>query len=322
MARLVQLPFPMSLTISTVPELPFVGSILSKLNVEPITMSENLHYLHLSDLPSTTLDALFRTLWSLQSPETDPILLASLARADVIEFDVLSSNMIQIRALWASASHSDGWRMDISAEPHARVEVGIFEEGSGKDKDEHALNGVRAVIGQDEDFEPVDFTFPHRHHIQRSHPLITSLDPPYGSHPKMQTSMPLTALRPPVNDTLDHDSCILHALYTLSKDVFVDKYQLAQLSQFQSGGLKDVKALYGETDLEDPSYMIKGWGSIVLVEIAEEESELTFELPLHLRYLQPQNGGGYQHLELLPPEIFWACQNTVEGLFLGYLKLM
>ena len=285
-------------------------------------MSENLRYLHLTDVPSTTMDALFRTLWSLQSPETDPILLASLARADVIEFDILSINTIQIRALWASASHTDGWRMDISSEPHARVEVGIFQPGTGEDKDEQALNGVRAVIGQDDNFEFVDFTFPHRHHIHQSHRLVTSLDPPYGSHPKMQTVMPQSALRPPVDDTLDHDSCKLHALYTLSKDVFVDKYQLAQLSQFRSGGLKEVKALYGETDLEDPSYKTKGWGSIVLVEVHAVESELTVELPLHLRYLEPQIGGGYQHIELLPPAIFWACRNPVEGSLSPHVKLI
>lgn len=103
-------------------------------------------------------------------------------------------------------------------------------------------------------------------------------------------------------------------MYTLSKEVFVDKYQLAQLAQFETGGIAALRGVWGETDLEDPAYKTKGWGSIVLVDIPDHtESSLTLELPLHLRYLKPIEGGGKTHLDILPPEIFWACENNVEG---------
>lgn len=259
------------------------------------------------------MDALFEKLLSLLSG-IEPLLLRSLSRADVIDFDIISPNTVQVRAIWASSPHDGGWRLDISSDPSTRIEVGIFGEGTGEDKDEYALSGIRAIIGEYKQFEPTSFTFPHRHHILPSQGLNTSLSPPYGSHPTMQTTLPASALRPPLNDTLDYKTCNLHALYTLSKDVFVDKYQLTQLSQFQSGGIGNLRGVWGETDLEDPSYKTKGWGSVVVIDVAPSEQELMLELPLHLRYLEPLPGGGTRHVNILPPEIFWACENTVEGI--------
>jgi hypothetical protein len=241
-----------------------------------------------------------------------------------MDFDIVSANTIQIRSIWGSAPHDDGWRLDISSHQTALTEVGIFGEERGEDKDEYALGGVRGILGVDSELQPTLFTFPHRNHILSSVQLETSLLPAYGSHPVLRTLLPVTALQAPVNDTLDSESCKLHALYTLSKEVFVDKYQLAQLAQFQTGGIHQLQGVWGETDLEDPSYKTKGWGSIVLVDIVEQDqSEVTFELPLHLRYLEPQVGGGTRHVDILPPEIFWACQNTVEGtqLFRLYINI-
>jgi hypothetical protein len=261
------------------------------------------------------MDSLFKILWSFLSPEVDPLQLASLARADVIDFDIVDPQTFQIRAAWASATHDDGWRLDIPSQPDTRIEVGIFKEEGGEDKDEYSLGGVRAILGHSKDFEPTLFTFPHRHHILRSHGLQTSLSPAYGSHPVLETILPLSALQPPVNDTLNHDTCNLHALYTLSKDVFVDKYQLAQLVQFKSGGIQNAR-VWGETDLEAPSYETPGWGSIMLVDAPRpdpKDTEMTIKLPLHLRYLKPIDGGGKVHVDILPPEVFWACENTIEG---------
>ena len=300
---------------SEVSDLPFIGSILPSTSPSPIHLPGSLSYLHFSNLPSSTMDSLFNTLWSLLSG-TDPLLLAPLAQADVIDFDIISPTTIQIRAIWASSPHNEGWRLNISSNPNIRIEVGIFGEGTGEDKDEYAITGIRAILGESPDFEPTVFTFPHRHHILSSTTqlLNTSLSPSYGSHPVLQTILPISTLQPPMNDTLNHETCNLHALYTLSKDVFVDKYQLTQLSQFQSGGIKNLRGVWGETDLEDPSYKTNGWGSIILIDIEQENSELILELPLHLRYLEPLDGGGNRHLDILPPEIFWACENTVEGI--------
>jgi len=300
--------------ISRLSDLPFTGPLLQALSPDPISLPGNQSYLHLGNLPSLIIDSLFETLWSILYSGTDPLLLASLAKADVVDFDIVSPNTIQIRAIWASAPHDDGWRLDVWSHRNALTEIGIFSEERGEDKDEYALGGVRGILGVDPEFQPTLFTFPHRNHILSSARLNTSLSPAYGSHPVLQTILPVMALQAPVNDTLDSESCKLHALYTLSKEVFVDKYQLAQLAQFQSGGIHHLYGVWGETDLEDPSYRTKGWGSIVLVDIVQDRSELTLELPLHLRYLEPQVGGGTRNVDILPPAIFWACENSVEGI--------
>ena len=243
--------------------------------------------------------------------------IVEIQRADVIDFDVIYPRTIQIREIWASAPHGK-WQLYIPSQSDTLIEVGIFGEGTGEDKDEYALTGVRAILGEYKNFEPTSFTFPHRHHIHHSNKLNSSLSPPYGSHPTLQTTLPKSALQPPLNNTLDYETCNLHALFTLSKEVFVDKYQLAQLAQFQSGGIKHLRGVWGETDLEDPSYKTKGWGSVVLIDISPTEEELTLKLPLHLRYLDPLEGGGNRHLDILPPEVFWACANTVEGIVSSY----
>ena len=263
------------------------------------------------------MNRLYKTLISLLTPGTSTSLLDDLPQADVIDFDILTSTTIQIRAIWGSAIADDGWKLDIASDPNNRIEVAFFDEGTGEDKDEHALAGARAILGVDEEFQPTLFTFPHRHHILPSYPLKTTLSPAYGSHPVLRTTIPGATLLPPVNDTLNHESCKLHALYTLSKSVFVDKYQLTQLAQFQSGGIQNLRGVWGETDLENPSYKTQGWGSVVLIDIATLEgkkSEMMVELPLHLRYLEPQAGGGMRRVNVLPPEVFWACENTIEGI--------
>jgi hypothetical protein len=308
-----------SLMNSEISDLPFIGSVLPATSPSPIQLPGSLSYLHFDDLSASTVDALYETLWSLLSG-TDPTLLAPLVRADVLDFDIVSSEVIQIRALWASSPHAEGWRLDISSDAKSRIEVGIFGEGNGEDKDEHALGGVRTILDENSELEPTLFTFPHRHHILPSARLNTSLSPSYGSHPTLRTTIPVSALQPPVNDTLNYETCGLHALYTLSKDVFVDKYQLNQLAQFKSGGIKELHGVWGETDLEDPSYKTKGWGSIVLLDVETSDSAMTLELPLHLRYLEPHAGGGYTHLNILSPEVFWACENTIEGHSLYYIN--
>ena len=301
------------LNFSQPSNLPFIGSLLPASSPDPIPLPGNQSYLHLGHLPSATIDSLFETLWSILTAGTDSLLLAHFAKADVIDFEIVSGNTIQIRAIWASAPHDDGWRLDISAHEDAVIEVAAFHEERGEDKDEHALGGVRGILGVDKELQPTLFTFPHRNHILSTAQLNTTLSPPYGSHPVLQTRLPVTALQAPANDTLDSESCKLHALYTLSNEVFVDKYQLAQLAQFQSGGLRQLSGVWGETDLENPSYKTKGWGSIVLVDVVEQDLS-ALELPLHLRYLEPQIGGGARNVEILPPEIFWACENSVEGI--------
>jgi PIG-X / PBN1 len=305
-----------------VQNLPLVGSILGGWNSKPIQLPTSLSYLHISTLPQPILDSLFECLWTILQP-TDPLLLAPLTKASVLELDILPST-IQVRAIWASAPHPDGWRLEIRSVPGTKTEIGIFQEESGGDKDEFGIGGVRAILGKDREFSPTLFTFPHRDHVLSSARVISHLEPVYGSHPNIRTLLPASVLVPPVNDTLDHETCRLRSLYTLSKEVFVDKYQLSQLAQFHSGGIADVRGVWGEMDLEDPTYKTEGWGSVVLLDVAipQEEGELVLELPVHLRYLEPSNVGAYEALTLLPPRVFWSCQNSDEGTPPSWMSLL
>src|SRR5277367_3428276 len=112
-----------------------MGRLLPASSPDPIYLPRNQSYLHLGHLPSVIIGSLFETLWSILSSGTDQLLLASLAKADVIDFDIVSANTLQIRAIWVSAPHDDGWRLDISSHPNALTEVGIFGEERGEDKD-------------------------------------------------------------------------------------------------------------------------------------------------------------------------------------------
>lgn len=72
------------------------------------------------------------------------------------------------------------------------------------------------------------------------------------------------------------------------------------------------------------------WGSSILVELSPPETEKptpwTAEIPLHLRYLSPAQGG-YQKIGVPYPAVFWACaaeegtkfpNNPFEKVNLGY----
>jgi PIG-X / PBN1 len=286
----------------------FLDHILPTSLPSPITLPRDLSYLHIPTFPRPTLDSLLESLWSLLASSTSPFLLPQLAHASVLDFTIPSPHAISIRVLWPRAPHPDGWRFDIAPLGDARVEVGVFGRGVGGDKDEIAVEGFRAVLGVHDEFEPVVFSFPHRDHVLRGERGVTVLEPRVGSHPVLRTK--LTGVNVP-NNTLDGETCELFGLYTLPKEVFVDKYQLEQLAQFKSGGILRVAGLWGETDLEDPAYMTPGWGSVLLIEVPRDAH--TVEVPLHFRYLEPVPGGGYTPVDFVSPEIFWACENTVEG---------
>ena len=80
----------------------------------------------------------------------------------------------------------------------------------------------------------------------------------------------------------------------------------------KSKNIRNVRSIYGEIDLEAPDWVIKKWGSNVLVEILDPSETVpgswTVEVPLHLRYLQPEaNVLGLVDVQVPWPVVFWAC---------------
>src|SRR5438270_13214950 len=109
------------------------------------------------------------------------------------------------------------------------------------------------------------FSFPSRHHPS-SPPALSeysaSFVKPTGLHPVLRLSFPSkSGEHPPA------EACALHAYLTLPSYLFADRYQLSDPLFLQSKGLRGLRSIYGELDLEAPNWVIKKWGSSMLVEI-------------------------------------------------------
>jgi hypothetical protein len=79
-----------------------------------------------------------------------------------------------------------------------------------------------------------------------------------------------------------------------------------------SKGLSAVHYITTPVDLEAPAYAMDLWGSSVLIELSPLSTQLKSisrsEIPLHLRYLLPNNGtNGQEPLSIPYPALFWAC---------------
>ena len=149
--------------------------------------------------------------------------------------------------------------------------------------------------------------FPSRHHRSISSFRLTTT-PPTGLHPKLELSIPGKLVSP-----LDYGDCTLNAYFTLPRALFVDKYQLSADNQqlLDSLGIKRLRAVSGETDLEAPAWTRDKWGSRVLIELDIEKGDgIKIGLPLHLRYLEPRLQGPPSRVEFAWPSVFWACRSN------------
>lgn len=162
--------------------------------------------------------------------------------------------------------------------------------------------------------EKLLFQYSTKHHPNRG-TYSVEFERPTGLHPKHVIS--LENIFPP------QEQCSLFAKYTFDKSLFLDKYQLAELSK-PTPSRPPVGYLYnlwGESDLEAPVWAVDGYGSEALVQIytknrpsTEVPGKFQFELPAHSRYEVPQlNITSVQETQPWPA-VFWACQPTKEEL--------
>ena len=150
---------------------------------------------------------------------------------------------------------------------------------------------------------PALFAFPARH---RALPFDNSFkcayQQPTGHHPKLQIDIkPTKAPR---------DECSLHAHFVVPQPFFVDPYQLADDSIMKSMGIRHVRSIIGETDLEAPVWTKSKWGAAVVVDIetrGKESRSLKVEMPLHLRYMVPLEDEERTKASMPWPVLFWAC---------------
>ncbi|EPX73532.1 pig-X [Schizosaccharomyces octosporus yFS286] len=130
------------------------------------------------------------------------------------------------------------------------------------------------------------------------------LEQPTGLHPKLLVN--LTNLKPP------NKHCTLRGVLRLPSTLFVDQYELSSMSEMSAGNLDQILKIYGETDLEAPTYTLPGTGSILwfqvfLNETARHEYNLQLELPLHTRYQLPTKRDAYAKTIFYSPSVYWDC---------------
>lgn len=227
-------------------------------------------------------------------------LLAEAASLDV-SYDIISQT-VRITALSPFASR----KVDVTANPDHRTEVGILRQDKPPNLEAHhvGMSGVLTVLGEHAKPSPTVFSFPSRHRDAESAFSATFLQPT-GLHPTMQIR--IDSNKAPAGPA----HCSMHAYLTLPRTIFPDKYQLANPLFLASKNLTALRYISEPIDLEAPEYVVKTWGSSMLLELSPPPETArpqpwTAEIPLHLRYLEP-NLLAYQNIQIPHPVVFWAC---------------
>ncbi|KAK3302524.1 PIG-X [Chaetomium strumarium] len=259
--------------------------------------------------------------------------LDSLIRASSLDISYdAAQHVIRLTALWPYQRQP----VHATSRPQYRTEVGILSVDKPKTLEAHevGISGLLTVLGQDSKPSPTMFSFASRHRDARSSFSARFLTPT-GLHPTLQ--LLLSSNQPPSSSPPHDDDgdtrCSPYAYLTLPRIVFADKYQLSDPLYLTSKNLTALRYITQPVDLEAPEYVMQQWGSAVLVELSPPPSprgssmqQWTAEIPLHLRYLTPAQGG-YSTIDVPYPVVFWACEadegtefppNPFEKANLGY----
>ncbi|KAL9602596.1 MAG: hypothetical protein Q9219_001740 [cf. Caloplaca sp. 3 TL-2023] len=253
-----------------------------------------------------------------------------------IDYDGISHNLV-LTFFNHKPTDSEHWNDIINIyQKSAKAEVGILAPEKATEQVELSLGGVLVDLSEDQGPKPTRFSFPSRHHIvlpASDSTFLTTFPPPTGLHPILRLTFPSGPSAPP------NLTCTLHAYLVLPSPLFIDKYQLSSPNFLAAKNLRTVRALSGDTDLEAPHWVTRKWGSALLMELApptvqRKSSQVGdalwyAEIPLHLRYLVPANGG-ITNLNVPWPVVFWACPaeegvkmhvNPFDRVSLGYESL-
>ncbi|KAG2173224.1 hypothetical protein INT43_004598 [Umbelopsis isabellina] len=126
-----------------------------------------------------------------------------------------------------------------------------------------------------------------------------TIAPAAGFHPHIYTN--ITFKHPP--SRLD---CIFDIIYIIPREAFVDANQLTDLK------LSKHLVVLNESDLEAPAERVRG-GNLVAVRYEAEDylmslgKEVTIDLPLHMRYQQPDSLWTHQTVAIPVPKVGWTC---------------
>lgn len=146
---------------------------------------------------------------------------------------------------------------------------------------------------------------------------------------KRNTTSGKLSLQPPMNNKLF--DCELYSYYRLPNQVFLDKNEYADSKDKDDANLK-LLGVWGETDLEKPSYKVDKWGSDALFRVnvetrddnyfdiakelklpisgegKDQDSVDLYEVKLHSRYQSVTNTNNSTIASIPKPDLFWACE--------------
>lgn len=273
---------------------------------------------------------------------------ASLSAVDYldIDYDAISQSLV-LSAFRHESPPPGTWTVKFhKSGDSAKIEIGVFAIEKATELEDFSLGGLLTIIGEstkpsmlssasffcptlsftssDMWQEPTRFSFPSRHHASPQDSgttYLTTFSLPTGLHPTLRLTFSSTSMRPPF------PTCALHTYLILPSSLFPDKYQLSSPLFLASMNLRGLRSISGETDLEAPDWVIKKWGSTLLMELAPpfassaktsrsaEGPPWYASIPLHLRYLPP-GGHGTTSISVPWPLVFWACP-TDEGTKMG-----
>ena len=282
--------------------------------------------------------------------------LALLNIADTLDVDFdISFQAVTFKAFWPQpppffydierdVAIEKAWSVSLRAAEKDKHELGILHASTPTEVHDIQLSGLLLTAGQGSQPRSTQFQFASRHHALSSlqpkeEAFQVVIDEPTGLHPNLKITFPnATALKSP-SEEASAGNCALYAYLTLPKAIFADKYQLLTKDPMflAAHNLVALRSISGETDLEAPDYVVKIWGSNLLLELRQPmntEQHLStmswqVSIPLHLRYKAPTSNGKSE--VVLPwPVIFWACNagtgidfsvNPFDRVNLGYNTL-
>ncbi|MCJ1466049.1 protease B nonderepressible form [Pseudocyphellaria aurata] len=241
-----------------------------------------------------------------------------------IDYDAISQSLV-LSAFRCEPPTPGTWNAKFQKLGYsAKIEVGVLASERATEPEELSLGGFLTTIGESDKPKPTRFSFPSRHHDSPQSSgtaYFTTFPLPTGLHPTLRLTFPSTFMSPPL------PTCALHTYLILPSSIFPDKYQLSSPLFLASMNLRGLRAISGETDLEAPAWVVKRWGSALLMELAppsasSAKASLSAEgtpwhasIPLHLRYLSPSHNGTTP-ISVPCPLVFWACP-TDEGTKMG-----
>ncbi|WEJ95419.1 protease B nonderepressible form [Yamadazyma tenuis] len=219
-------------------------------------LSKNALLLHIPQYEMSPMNKLLMELTNIK------------VQTDVVDFLYDSDKLV------VSFINTDRSAIIKSSDPSVYEEIGIFLIDDNSTADDMILSGLRVVLGEESPlFKTLFHIKPRFRSVSTTSEVIRN-----GLHPKVKTTISSKQAHPSDPDVMD---CKLYYYLTLSKSLFIDKYDLGDNFKFVLN--------FGNNDLELPEYKINEWGNEVLLEVSDWSKDMYLNLHSRERNILQHN---------------------------------